>query len=133
MKVGRVVYPRTRLTGQKLLIKSAPLNQQLSQNQKIKNHVDQKVFSSILLACFVKLKLKITSGFLKFLGVFSQFCALSVFKICNKLDMTVLLISKVNLWTGQILALNDLNHDMTPYYFQFIIIDISSSLLHKNN
>ena len=83
MKVGRVVYPRTRLTGQKLLIKSAPLNQQLSQNQKIKNHVDQKVFSSILLACFVKLKLKITSGFLSFLTfkvsgrVFSILCSLS--------------------------------------------------------
>ena len=56
MKVGRVVYPRTRLTGQKLLIKSAPLNQQLSQNQ-IQNHVDQKVFSLILLAYFVKIKL----------------------------------------------------------------------------
>jgi len=57
MKVGRVVYPRTRLTVQKLLIKSAPLNQQLSQNQKIQNHVDQKVFSLIILAYFVKIKL----------------------------------------------------------------------------
>ena len=57
MKVGRVVYLRTRLTGLKLLIKNAPFTQKLSQNQKIKNHVNQKVFSSILLAYFLKVKL----------------------------------------------------------------------------